>query len=1538
MAGQGGPICIARRGKDATEIPANRSFACFRSALALSCRFLSMVLFIVSCCAISPGAETTESNASVNMQENVASSSPGTIRLNLFWSSEEPLAWSGHFQLTDGRFSDTVLLGNDSAGPGMFSLIGEKNGVITFATPKPVLFSGIQTTFHATSSSILNISMEIPGRTGKIARSIPIQDLLVQPCWIPFDNNDNGFYIERVKGDELPVFLQTVRRGENSPAVSASDSAMGETSLVFSPGDLVRLTVFPRLYQPLPEGELQLTARLVPAGKDQIIWTESREVTPPVTGKSFSFQFEIPNLEGAFDLTLVLGGKKSGFALLPNVWDTRKEQIVAERTLQGVVISGQPLPLSAKNSNGPVDLRNGLLETIDPTNPSWWKVFAKNRGLLGLNILPAVLPDNNSQPGDSSPQNSDMTILGQKPSASFGIDFLRKWTWSDFQVRLTPRRAGGRWGQWEELWQQSLGSGHLRPFDEKNPQYSSFAQLLPDPTGVQIPWEAYTIPVKEPGKPHLLEIDYLSHVPQKLAVSIIEPNVSGGIFPDSIDSGLVVPVNPLSDQTTDRILNHQILFWPRTKSPMILVMNRDKNRPAVFGRIRLYRAKDDLAVSTPSSHGRVFAAMMTRPEFIEQFSAPRVPCSVGVFGAENWNTVYTGIERLSDYLRVRKYDTLLLSVYADGSTLYPSSQVRPTPKYDSGIFLTRGEDPVRKDILELVARKFQRDSLSLVPLLTFNAPLPALEEHWQSVVASQNETAIRSLEGIRPLGPEGRLYIDSRRTSQGTGPYYNLLHPTVQDAMLAVITELTARYGRHRSLTGLAMELSTGGYAQLPDDIYYGMDDVTIGRFVQESDIVAELEKNPQIPLQAFLSAAGPERYRYRAQFIKDYCQVQWIVWRSQAVGRFYQRVRDTLRQYRPDFRLYLVGTKMFDGTQSQRLLSPGPSSETALREALLTIGFDPLHYAGDTGIALLRPGQLASISPLNEQQESCLLDSAESMALFGIDSVTTGVSFYHLPNTRNLPDFDRRSPFQPTVTQIATRALPFAAENRRRFAHQLAAADTFFFFDGGERIPFGQEESLDDWISVFQKLPPVAFHTVVPPVPEKKEKTAFAEQETASLTTDPVVMRSRVVNGEYWGYFVNDAPFHTNVRLAMKVQPGTKFTVYSGGYAANEPRSLGDSVEWSVALRPFDLIAMKLTDPKASVLQLEVSRPEEICGTDGTLAKEVNRYIDRLLLARDGLTMEITNGNFESPLPGEKPDPYKIPEPVKEEKRGRLNLIKNPFGHGDSKESKETTASEKPVSTAASSSPQNRMILSAEGESVPGWRQFGDSSFMVMIDQNIRREGLRSLCLESTGEPGGLISRPLDYKGTGRLCLQASFGVRADAVSLPLRLCLTGRYQGAAWQRQVQVGDALLARARQNQPEPTAVSVDRNVRWIDDIVIFDHLPSSGLEELSLRIDILGAGTVWIDNLRLYKMAFSEQEQRELTVLAEKLESTLAGERITGTMGLLDSYWSRLLSEEIPDSMTAAFKRPAKQPTKEELAAREPDPPKKKKGFLGLFK
>ena len=124
-----------------------------------------------------------------------------------------------------------------------------------------------------------------------------------------------------------------------------------------------------------------------------------------------------------------------------------------------------------------------------------------------------------------------------------------------------------------------LGNGEAAPWE--HPTLGPMIQLGPGGSAPNISWEAYPLPISKPGSAHVLEIEYPSDVPQAMGISLIEPNAAGAVMPIGLDSGVYV-----SDEDAEnppQLAKHRVVFWPRTKTPLLLITNRRQGSRAVYG-------------------------------------------------------------------------------------------------------------------------------------------------------------------------------------------------------------------------------------------------------------------------------------------------------------------------------------------------------------------------------------------------------------------------------------------------------------------------------------------------------------------------------------------------------------------------------------------------------------------------------------------------------------------------------------------------------------------------------------------------------------------------------------------------------------------------------------------------------------------------------------------------------------------------------------------------------------------------------------------
>jgi hypothetical protein len=281
---------------------------------------------------------------------------------------------------------------------------------------------------------------------------------------------------------------------------------------------------------------------------------------------------------------------------------------------------------------------------------------------------------------------------------------------------------------------------------------------------------------------------------------------------------------------------------------------------------------------------RLVGPYMSKPAFAANFGAPQAFDGLAHRSLDDWDTFHVAARRVAEYLRFNGDNSLLLAVLTDGSTIYPSTLLEPTPRYDTGTFSSSGQDPLRKDFVELLYRVFDREGLVFIPELQFSSPLPALE---RQLAASGSET-----EGIELIGPDGRSWREAGGTARGLAPYYNPLDPRVQNAVLDVVRELVERYRRHPSFRGIALEVDRTGYLQLPG-VEWGYDDTTVARFQQDTGVK--------------IDGFGKDRYQRRHERLSGEDRSRWIAWRCGELAKFHRRLAEAVTSASPNARLVLA-------------------------------------------------------------------------------------------------------------------------------------------------------------------------------------------------------------------------------------------------------------------------------------------------------------------------------------------------------------------------------------------------------------------------------------------------------------------------------------------------------------------------------------------------------------------------------------------------------------------------------------------------------
>ncbi len=898
-------------------------------------------------------------------------------------------------------------------------------------------------------------------------------------------------------------------------------------------------------------------------------------------------------------------------------------------------------------------------------------------------------------------------------------------------------------------------------------------------------WQAYPLSIQQLGMPHILEVEYPSDIEQTLGISIIEPNATGQVVPIELDSG--VDVAPRWDVTAPRMTKHRLFFWPRTKTPLVLLTNRRADQRAVFGALRVYTGPHDLppapAPATDSNDARpqrLLAVYFDKPLFPEQFCASEAADPATGQSLDDWVTFYQAGQRLVEYLKHTGYNGAILSVACQGSTLYPSALLHPNPQYDTGVFFMTGQDPVRKDVLELLFRLFDRANLTLVPAVQFAGTLDSLEH-------LRRTTPPAAAVGIDLVDTQQRVWPAVHGSRRGMAPYYNPLDPRVQTVMRAVLAELTTRYATHRAFGGLALQLEPDSYAVLPDSTW-GQDPATRSRFER----ALGYKKNAGEPI---VDSGFRARDRRGA----------WLAWRAKTLASFHKAIAQDLTKQAPNARLLLMTGNLFNAPVARELLRPKLPNRAHIDNTMLELGLDIRQYKDTPSVVFFRPDRIIDSAPPAAHGDAINLSFNSDCDRYFAQAGTPATLFFHEPLPLPLPSFDRVSPFGADKTHVilVTHVAESAVENRRRFAQRLATSDIQILADGGWMLPLGQEDTLRPLLNTLGKLPARRFQDVTP--------------HASGLPTQPLVVRSLKWEKKIYFYVVNPSPWAVTAEVDIHVDGPCVLTQLDGRSVA-----LSETVEnqktWTFDIPAYDVVAAVLPNAEA---EIETWRATLDRQAFTRLRQEVTALRSRANSLNRAVPIDaLTNPDFEDP-----DDP--------------LN----------------------------------------------GWIHGRGDGITIEADEGNAYHGKHALKMSSTGPLAWVRSEPFKPPVTGRISVIVRLRTDDPDHQPPLRFVVEGRrVDGTTYFKHaddVGAGNKRLAKQWSKQPFMLHIA---------------DLPTDQLVDLRVGFDLLGKGTVWVDDVKVYDLWFLPNERDELTIMSALAAMSLNKGQTSDCLHVLEGYWPRFLN------------------------------------------
>jgi hypothetical protein len=194
---------------------------------------------------------------------------------------------------------------------------------------------------------------------------------------------------------------------------------------------------------------------------------------------------------------------------------------------------------------------------------------------------------------------------------------------------------------------------------------------------------------------------------------------------------------------------------------------------------------------------------------------------------------------------------------------------------------------------------------------------------------------------------------------------------------------------------------------------------------------------------------------------------------------------------------------------------------------------------------------------------------------------------------------------------------------------------------------------------------------------------------------------------------------------------------------------------------------------------------------------------------------------------------------------------------------------------------------LAAKNQPLPGWVHARANGVTIAPDTSEYYGSKQSLLMRSSGPVAWVRSDPFPVPSTGRLAMWVWLKVRDPNQQPPLRLSIEGKLDGKTYYHFAPVGTGKDAVAVQNT-------------WRQFRFQVTDLPPHGLTDLRIGFDMMGAGEVWIDDVQLFDMWFFNHERDELLKRIAAADYQLEQGAVSDCAKFLESYWPRLLAQQIP--------------------------------------
>ncbi len=597
---------------------------------------------------------------------------------------------------------------------------------------------------------------------------------------------------------------------------------------------------------------------------------------------------------------------------------------------------------------------------------------------------------------------------------------------------------------------------------------------------------------------------------------------------------------------SNTMLTHEAFFYPLNKEGIVVAaINLVPGYRAAAAKIIIDRV-DSALTDGPSgtANGRVMGFYFEEgPRWLRFFGAKAGEGTAGLI--EHLNT----LDRWGQWNR-----------FLGANLMFPTANVYQYNAYPSRIL--DGYFCESYDMMRMVALTAEKYNGKYVP--EFHLSGQANFDKYVMGVWTEEKEKDGKKEQVLHIAPEAEEYIIRNRDG-GTAfgwkqAGYNALHPKVQEIYVSVFGEAADRLADCASFAGISSRLMLSwqwqGWNALPG-LNWGYDDWTVAQFEKDSGL--------KVPGKA----GDPKRFRQRFDYLTGAARDRWIEWRCDRIFKYHCRLRDRIRQAKPDAKLFL---NYF-----------GPDPREAYSRDILgqmrEIGMDYRRYAAEEGFVVIQGGSYGRrfSTPVGDALKTDALysEDVKSVALLGDRGFSLYSQYYEVNDNLDWEKLGGRKGY--CAFDCCT---PSGVNERELYAIAMADSDTSFFVNGGNGWIFGTQPVLSPFLREFRALPALKFT----PLEKARDPVAVWFREVKKEEADKL----KLVPGFYF-YAVNRLP--KGVKVELSVANAANIFPASGG----EALALGDGQTLAFELEPFMLRTFRAEGKNVSVKGCAVQAPPEI-------------------------------------------------------------------------------------------------------------------------------------------------------------------------------------------------------------------------------------------------------------------------------------------------------------------------------------------------------